>query len=243
MSKANGLKVYAEASIPELHIYDMIGPSWAGMVDSKAVIQALAEFGDAREINVRINSPGGSVFEGVAIHNALKRHPAKIIVDIDALCASAAADVAMAGDEIRIAKNAMMMIHRAWAVASGNAEELINVVGLLEKIDQTTVDQFVERTGLDAKEIREMIDAETWMDANEALEKGFVDEITGESKVNASVPRNLAKSFKNVPKHLLSDDRNDHGHSNPSRSQEREFPRIAAAASRSVELRRRLGIR
>lgn len=197
-----GLSINAAAGQdPELLIYDDIGPSWAGMVDGDSVIRALKQLpSNHKRVIVRLNSPGGDVFEGFAIYNALARHPAEVVIEVDALAASAASIIAMAGDKIRMAANSMMMIHRAWTIAWGNALELTDVVALLEKVDANLVETYVARTGQKAADVQGWLDAETWMTAAEAVERGFADEIGQELTAQASVPEGR---FKNTPKRFL----------------------------------------
>ena len=168
------------------------------------VIEALQTLRGSRNIVARINSPGGSVFEAVAIYNALVRHEAHVRVEIDALAASAAAIVAMAGDEIVMAGNASMMIHRAWTIAMGNREELAIVVRSLRTVDELMLDTFDARTGGKSRRdaIEAWVNAETWMSPEQAVERGFADRVGQMRKgVSASV---RAGRFKNTPQHLIA---------------------------------------
>ena len=205
-----GLVIDRSGDVPEIYIYDEIAPpmpEWWGesdVVSAKAVLAALEEVGDVEKLVVRINSPGGDVFEGVAIYNALVRHSATIHVEIDALAASIASLVAMAGDIIVMAGNALMMLHRAWTIAYGDADELSIVVESLRRVDKTIIDTYDARTGDNStpEQIEEWLAAETWMTAEEAIERGFADR-AGELKagVEARVPEGR---FKNTPKQLIS---------------------------------------
>lgn len=188
---------------PVLYIYDDIGPDWLGMVSATLVRDELARFGKAEEINVRINSPGGDVFEAAAIYNLLQRHSARIMVDVDGLAASAASYIAMAGDEIRVAANAMMMVHFAWSIVAGNKSELRSAAEVLDRIDDTLIDVYSARTGSSKTRIKSMLEAETWLTASEAVSRGFADEIGASLKTvaSASVP---AGRFKNTPAHLVA---------------------------------------
>jgi ATP-dependent Clp endopeptidase proteolytic subunit ClpP len=160
---------------PELFIYDDIGPDWLGMVSAKSVRAALDAIGDVPEIVVHVNSPGGDVFEGTAIYNILAQAKPSIRMRVDGLAASIASIILMAGDEIEIASNGMVMIHNAWTIAAGSASELRKTADVLEKIDINLNDTYVARTGLEAQAIKDMSDAETWMTADEAVSKGFAD--------------------------------------------------------------------
>ena len=155
-----------EDETAEILIYDEIS-SWG--IEARQFVKDLSGI-SAKTIRLRINSPGGNVFDGVAIYNALKRHPASVRVEVDGLAASIASIIAMAGDTIHMAKNAFLMIHNAWVFAMGDAEEMRKMADVLEKIDGTMASTYAERTGSKPKDIRELMDAETWMTAEEAKE-------------------------------------------------------------------------
>lgn len=160
----------------EILIYDEIGPDWAGMVSDRAVINALEQLKGAKKISVRINSPGGDAFMGVSIMNAFRRHPAKITAHVDALAASAASILAMGADRIVMHEGSMMMVHRAWTIALGNSEEMAKVSETLGKVDQNIIDIYHRKSGLDKAKVKQLVDAETWMGAQEAVDLGFADE-------------------------------------------------------------------
>ena len=165
----------------EILLYDAIVDSeleaeWWGGVAPESFVRALREI-DASTIHLRINSPGGSVFAARAMETALREHKARIVVHIDALAASAASFLAMAGDEIVIAKGAMVMIHKAWTYAWGNATELTKTAALLDKIDGTLVETYVDRTGQSADDVSQWMADETWFTAQEAVDLGFADRV------------------------------------------------------------------
>lgn len=165
-------------------IFGVIGDEWDDL-DSETIVSAIAEMDDPEEIRVLINSPGGDVFEGLAIYHELATNPANVRVEITGVAASMASAVAMAGDEIAIAQNGHVMIHDPWNVAVGNAEELREAAELLDRFGTSLAEIYSERTGLDEEEIRDMMAEETWLNAEEALEKGFVDEIMRPSEAEA----------------------------------------------------------
>src|SRR5205085_1103108 len=189
---------------PEIFIYDDIGPDWQGMVSGETIVRALHEIGDVPRLVVRINSPGGDVFEAMAIYNALERHPAFIEMKIDGLAASAASYIAMAGDHIEIAQNSFLMIHNAWTIAMGNADDLLNTVEVLQKIDDAIVNMYAARTGQSKLEIRQWMAAETWLSSDEAVAKGFADTVGKHSTVSASVPKDR---YRNTPAALIRGDK------------------------------------
>lgn len=163
--------------MPELTIYDDIGDFGVTARDVKAQLDAID--GD---LNIRINSFGGDVFEGHAIYNLIRGYDrGSKAVHIDGIAASAASIIAMAGDSITMPANAMMMIHDPYTVAMGNGEEMRKTADLLDQVKTTIVNVYAERTGLPTDELSEMMSAETWFDSIEAEAKGFA--IKGSDKV------------------------------------------------------------
>ncbi|MDA2936825.1 Clp protease ClpP [Acidobacteria bacterium AH-259-A15] len=183
----------------EILIYDIIGEDfWGEGVSAKSVVQQLSEI-TADTIHVRINSPGGDAFDGFAIYNALRRHPAAIETHIDGLAASSAATVALAGDRIKMAENAFLMIHRSWGIVLGDADEMMEMARQLEKLDTSIARIYANRTKKTLQEVLELMKVETWFDSDEALAEGFVDEITEKSGVENHFD---LSSFSNVPENL-----------------------------------------
>lgn len=162
----------AEATV---YVYDLID-AYLG-VSAQQFVKDLAGI-KASTIHLRINSPGGDVFEGRAIATAIRAHGAKVVAHVDGLAASAASWIALAADEVEIAPGAMMMIHRASSIAWGNADDMLQLAALLEKIDGTLVDEYVRETGNTAENVRTWLDAETWFTAEEAVALGFADRLS-----------------------------------------------------------------
>lgn len=154
-------------------------------VTAKGVNDAIKALGDRDEIVVRINSGGGDVFQGLAIYNLLHQHPSKVIVNIEGACLSIATVIAMAGDEIRMASNALFMIHDPHLFAGGGSKDMRKAAELLDKAAEQIRDTYVARTGLDASEVERLMSAETWLTAEEALELGFVTEVVDAKTVTA----------------------------------------------------------
>ena len=127
------------AKTGEIWLYDQVGEGFFGGMSAKTFNDELNKLGKVDTINLRINSPGGSVFDGVAIYNTLKRHPARLEVDVDGIAASIASVIAMAGDEIRMAANSMMMIHDPYGMSMGNSDEMRKTADLLDQIKGTIV--------------------------------------------------------------------------------------------------------
>lgn len=164
----------------DLYIYDEIMPAymaeWFGGISAQGLIEELNEI-SANTINVRINSPGGAVFEAIAIYNALVAHSATINVYIDSLAASAASVIAMAGDKITMMIGSQMMIHDAMGVEMGNAAELREFADFLDRQSDNIASIYAEKSGGDAKEFRDLMLAETWLYPEEAVELGLADQV------------------------------------------------------------------
>lgn len=156
-----------------INILDEIG-SYG--ISANAFTAELAELRDIEEITVYINSPGGSVQDGIAIYNSLKEHPAHVIVRITGWALSMGSYIAMAGDEIKMSSNGLMMIHNPWVSAKGNASELRQTANILDKARDSMITAY-SRSGKSRDEIISLLEAETWFSAEEAIEANFIDEI------------------------------------------------------------------
>ena len=152
--------------------------------DFKADLDAL---GDITELNVYINSGGGDVFAGQTIYSILKRHKANVIVTIDGLAASIASIIAMAGDKIVMPCNATIMIHNPMSGVMGNANEMRDMADTLDKIRESMLAVYKAKTGMKEEDLIKLLDAETWMTAEDALKNGFCDEIQEGKQVAASL--------------------------------------------------------
>lgn len=158
-----------------VYLYDEIG-FWG--VTAAEFVQQLAAL-DVDTIHLRLNSPGGDVFDGITMYNALLQHPAQIMVHVDGLAASIASVIALAGDEVIMAENAFLMIHQAWTIALGNADELRTTAGLLDKIDAMITATYVKQSSAPRDQVVAWMADETWFDAQEAVDAGFATEIAG----------------------------------------------------------------
>ncbi|MEB9454433.1 head maturation protease, ClpP-related [Bacillus anthracis] len=164
----------------DLYMYGSISAySWYDGISSSKVREQLKNV-TAKTINVHINSGGGDVFESIAISNLLKNHSATIVVHIDGLAASGASVIAMAADKIIMPKNTMMMIHKAWTYAAGNAEGLRKVADRLDKIDNAVTESYTSRFVGEKSELESLLAEETWLTAEECKTFGFCDEISDE---------------------------------------------------------------
>ncbi|MCQ3816704.1 head maturation protease, ClpP-related [Staphylococcus xylosus] len=142
-------------------------------INSTDIANVLDDVG--KDVVIRLNSPGGDVFQGIEIHNYLKNHPSNITVEVTALAASAASIIAMAADSIVMEKGASIMIHEAATLAIGNKADIKKTLNALETIDESIVDIYQEKTNLDRDEISQMMGEETWFTAKDAVDKGFAD--------------------------------------------------------------------
>ncbi|WP_341210738.1 ClpP-like prohead protease/major capsid protein fusion protein [Sphingomonas paucimobilis] len=181
----------------DILLYGIVGDEWDGL-DAKTIFGLIN--GSDEDIVVRINSPGGYVMEGLAIYNALagaKTAGRKVTIHIDGLAASMASVIAMVGDEIIMADNALLMIHNPWDVAVGDARELRAAADKLDVIRDQLVRIYSGKTGLTADELIPMLDAETWLTSEQAIEQKFVTSVTEAS--NASACDVTAFGFRKAP--------------------------------------------
>lgn len=190
----------SETDEAELFLYGIVG-DYCDELDAGDIVKDLSAL-NAKQITVRIYSSGGSVFAGLAIYNALKAHPAKILVKIDSLAASIASVIAMSGT-VEMPENAFMMIHNPWAGAIGEAEDLKKMADTLDKIKTSLMSVYNEKTGLGTEKISAMMDEETWLSARDAVELGFADRVSGAVDAkNFKQVFNLMGNFKKVPDKL-----------------------------------------
>ncbi|WP_299582071.1 head maturation protease, ClpP-related [uncultured Microbulbifer sp.] len=200
MTKWFEIKAQTDSAPAEVYIYDYIG--YYG-VEAKAFIDELKAL-DADEIDLRLNTPGGSVFEGNAIYNALKRHKAKITTYIDGLAASMGSIIALAGEKVIMADNAMYMIHNPWTTAYGDSRELRKTAETLDKLRSSMLNDYHQKTGIEKEELIAMLDGETWLTASECVDKGFADETVEGLQVAASFSPDKFQGYQKVPTKLIA---------------------------------------
>mgnify|MGYP001063817135 CR=1 FL=1 len=157
-------------------MFDLIGEDWwtGGGVTAKKVAAQLRAIGD-RPVEVQINSPGGDMFEGLAIYNVLREHPQPITIKVMGMAASAASIITMAGDNVQIGAASFIMIHNCWVVAAGNRHDFGDVAAYLAPFDQAMADVYAQRTKQSAADCAKWMDAETYMSGSMAIERGFAD--------------------------------------------------------------------
>jgi ATP-dependent Clp protease, protease subunit len=207
-NREKGAGLRAEATGEDtttVYVYDVIDGWWG--VSAADFARELAAI-TTPNVVLRINSPGGDVFEARAMMAAIAEHPAKFTARIDGLCASAATALTLCCDTVEIVDGGFYMIHQAWTFAMGNADELRTTASLLDKVDTVLVNGYVEKTGKPEAEVRALMAAETWFDAEEAVEAKFCDakvELTTGGKDKAAQARafNLS-AFANAPKALTA---------------------------------------
>lgn len=171
--KARGYKIENKTNESTIYLYDEI--SYFGV----SAEQFNKDFNAIKSstIHIRINSPGGSVFDGTAIYNAIKQHKSHTIGHIDGLAASIASVIALAADEVRMAENAFLMIHEPFSIVIGTAQDMRDEADLLSKVAGTIAKTYANKTGKEEAEIKDIMAAETWMTAQEAIDNGFIDKI------------------------------------------------------------------
>ena len=185
------IKAEDSTNSADIYIFDEIG---AYGITAKGFIEEIKAYKDS-PINLHINCIGGDVFEGMAIYNVLKKRTAKTTIYIEGIAASMGSVIALAGDEVIMAENSLFMIHNAWGGAMGEANEMRKTAALLEKISSEIADIYTKKTRLPYDKVKDMMDEETWLSAEEAFNFGFVDSISDAIKVAAKYD---VSKFKNI---------------------------------------------
>ena len=196
-------KIENKADKAEIWIYEQIGEDfWDGSgITAKGFQKELAEI-KASQIDLHINSPGGLVFDGITIYNLLKNHPANVTTYIDGLAASIASVIALAGDKVVMAENALFMIHKASGMVVGTSDDMRDFAEKLDKVNGSIATTYMGKTKKEEAEINDLMAAETWMTAAEAYDFGFIDEIAGEADMAACakfVPVMAKAGFQHIP--------------------------------------------
>ena len=201
MKRAGTFFAKANATRGEMFVYDEIS-TWG--INANSFNKELRALGAVTDLDIYINSPGGGVFDGIAIYNQIVRHPAKNkTMHVDGIAASIASVIIMAGTKIKMSSNCTVMIHDPWCFAGGTAKDLRKTAESLELTREQLLDTYVKRTGGDREEVSNWMTEETWMTATQAKERGFADEITGSVEMEASFP--LLEKFAKLPSNLRQD--------------------------------------
>ncbi len=179
-----GVRAADDEADRSISIYDVIGYDyWTGDgVTAKRIAGALRSLGKG-PVAVNVNSPGGDLFEGLAIYNLLREHEGEVTIKVLGLAASAASVIAMAGDTVQIARAGFFMVHNAWVLAMGNRHDLREIADWLEPFDAAMADLYVARTGQETEAIQKLLDAESWIGGSAAIEQGFADELLPSDQV------------------------------------------------------------
>lgn len=183
-----------------ISVFDVIGEDfWTGNgVTAKRVAAALRSIGADRDIRVQINSPGGDLFEGIAIYNLLRAHKARVSVEVLGWAASAASIIAMAGDEIAMGRGTFMMVHNAWGVVMGNRHDFIQASETFQAFDAAIADIYVARTGRKLADVQKLMDGETFMDPDKAVKEGFADSVSDSLGAQNSASSPLSEEGRRV---------------------------------------------
>lgn len=176
---------------------EMEAEYWGGIAP-ESFVRALHEI-KASTIHLRVNSPGGEVFAGRAMEQALREHPAKVIAHVDGRAASAASYVIMGADEIEITPGGFVMIHKGMTIAGGNSDDFLQVAAVLDEFDKSIVKTYVDRTGQSEEQVMDWIAAETWFNAEKAVEFGFVDRVSEVKTKTENLSWDLS-AYEHAPK-------------------------------------------
>lgn len=187
----------------EIYLFDEIGCSIFGGVSAKDFTEAFEKVKDAQKITLRINSPGGSFFDGLAIYNVLKKHKARLTVSVEGLAASAASFIALAGSRVEMAESSFLMIHDAHAVASGNAAGFRKMAENLDEFSGQIAAIYAGKTGKPAEYWRDLMADDYWISSEKAVDLGLVDYVNKDLKVAASLDPERYK-YQNTPAALLA---------------------------------------
>jgi len=211
------LKIMVKANIGEIYIYGEITDfKWFEEdITPTDIKEELGKLKDVDAINVYVNSPGGGVFAGVAIYNEIKRFNKPVTSYVDGLAASIASLIVLAADKVVMPFNSMLMIHSPWTCTCGNSKELRDLADKLDKLtDSVLIETYFNKTGIKKDELKKMLDVETWLSAEEAVEMGFADVLEEEQKIAACYVGNNIKfndvefqvdKFKGFPKDKFSE--------------------------------------
>ncbi len=183
MERWNGGIRAARDGDNSISIFDVIGADyWGEGVTASRIAGALRSLNGA-DVTVNINSPGGDMFEGLAIYNLLREYDGKVTVKVLGLAASAASIIAMAGDDVQIGRGAFLMIHNCWVYAMGNRHDFAELAKSLEPFDTAMADIYASRSGLDMDAVLKLMDAESYIGGSEAVEKGFADSLLSADEI------------------------------------------------------------
>ena len=189
----------------DIYVYGSIGDSWyddAAMTAHRFAY--LMQQAGGEDVTVHVNSGGGDVFDANAMAEVIRSYKGRVTASIEGLAASAASYFALTADEVVMNPSALLMIHNPWGRCQGGSEDMRSTADMLDKVRGTIVGQYVRKTGDTEEHIRELMDAETWFDASEALEAGFVDSLTDAAPIAACVSEGAIDQYKRRPDGLVA---------------------------------------
>ena len=214
-----------KAAANEFFINDVIDQYWGA--NAKDLKEFLDQNAESSEIHIHINSPGGDAFEGRAMASLIRAFKGKTVCHVDGIAASAASIVAVSCDEVVMGIGTMLMIHNAWTITAGNKTDLIAQAELLDKCDQAMATDYELKSGLPREEIIAMMDAETWLTAEDAVEKKLADRIDNEKQKQDTSAFNL-DAYDNTPESLLKKEE--------PQKEEPDFKAVKEANERRLQL-------
>lgn len=221
----------------EIILADEIGPEWWGLIGAESVIGALSQM-EGKHVTLRLNTPGGSVDEGIAIYNALKRHNGGVTTIVDSLAASMGSYLLQAGQTRIVASNAMVMIHDPWTIAFGNSTELRKNADILDKYAQRMIPDYAGRSGKTDAEIVAIMAEETWYTGQEAVDAGFADAVESSARDFKPAKASVLRHFSSKAPAALFANRDKAKAVADEIREDVPFPRRTAAlrASKSIVL-------
>lgn len=190
----------------DINVYGAIGEDWFdeyATTSGKFAAQMEAAAGD--DVTIHVNSGGGDVFDANTMAEVIRAYKGHVVASIEGLAASAASYFALTADEVRMGKNALLMIHNPWGYCQGESADMRRTADMLDKVRATIVNQYVSKTGMDSADIEGYMDAETWFDAEEAKELGFVDCIDAKKTAKACVSNEILAKYRHAPEGIARD--------------------------------------
>lgn len=188
----------------DIYVYGTIGEGWDDGAMTAHRFAYLMQQANGEDVTVHINSCGGDVFDANAMAETIRAYKGKVTASIEGLAASAASYFALTADYVEMNPSALLMIHNPWGFCQGDSADMRKTADMLDKVRETIVGQYVRRTGMGVGEVGALMDAETWFDADEALERGFVDALTEAMPIAACVSADALKRFKSSPDALVA---------------------------------------
>lgn len=188
----------------DIYVYGTIGEGWDDGAITAHRFAYLMQQADGEDVTIHINSCGGDVFDANAMAEVIRAYKGKVTASIEGLAASAASYFALTADYVEMNPSALLMIHNPWGFCQGDSADMRGTADMLDKVRETIVGQYVRRTGMKAADVAALMDAETWFDAGEALEKGFVDALTEAMPIAACVSADALRRFKGAPDTLAA---------------------------------------